>query len=75
MYEIDEAIPAPPLPGSGARAAAYPIDALAIGHSFLVAAAEAGAVRQALGKKKERTPGWNYTSKKVPGGVRVWRVA
>ncbi|MEE9532689.1 MAG: hypothetical protein V3W52_17055 [Syntrophobacteria bacterium] len=67
MYKIDKKIPAP---GSSKD---YPFEKLEVGHSFLVPVEESQDARNAAHTFKKAT-GWNFKTKSVEGGVRVWRI-
>ena len=68
--KVDHNIPLPPRTyGRGKR---YPWKTLGVGDSFLAPKESAASVRQLAtrwGKKLE----YQFVTRKVPGGIRVWR--
>jgi len=70
-----------PLPERGAKTKAkYPFAKMKIGDSFLVRApggycsALSSRVGQAANYRAKAYPGERYTTRRVPGGLRVWRI-
>ncbi len=63
-----------PLPIYGTR---YPFADLKIGESFLVPReiVKSGTVSSAACAYKQAHPGWNYTTRAVAEGCRLWRIA
>lgn len=74
--QIENGIPLPP---KRRLTAQYPFAKLAVGDSFLLACTTVERTRLAIRLRtaaefyRKRTPGWNFTSRQVDGGVRLWR--
>lgn len=71
-YEVEKNVPIPER--SGGRIPKYPWNEMDIGDSFLVEDLTAyNALMSGAGQRKIRN-GEVYTIRKVPEGVRVWRI-
>jgi hypothetical protein len=75
MIPIDKGVPIPRAKrgGPGKRPAIYPWMDMEIGDSFF-AEGLTQAHLAAVGSYTERKTGWKFTTRKVPGGTRVWRI-
>jgi hypothetical protein len=78
MIEIESGIPLPSEPRG--RKIKYPIAALQVGQSFLVACAPEDSRKQiksvgSLCGLHTKKTGHRFTSRTVEGGIRVWRLA
>ena len=73
MYEVDVSIP-PPVNHRSGRAV-YPFKTMPVGASILVPKGMAEKARIAAAVHKSRHPGWDYATRSVDGGIRIWRIA
>ena len=74
MFDIDDSIPIPP---HNQRNIKYPWEGMKVGDSFFVPAEEdigRNRTRNAAYQANQRYGSNRYTTRKVTGGVRVWRV-
>jgi len=72
MYKIEKNIPAPgPAPQSIRK---YPFDKMQIGDSFFVPGGNQNSIATSATNQLNRY-GRRYTTRKMDGGVRVWRIA
>ena len=80
MIKIENNIPLPPKGHSTGAAPRFPFAALAIGDSFLAptTAKNAKARRRVLSCLMiyhAKKTGFRYASRKVDGGIRIWRIS
>lgn len=74
VVAIDRNIPIPP-PGHASEIAAfYPWGDLLPGDSFLMQTDNPNNATNAARQAARKRPGWKFTTRKLPEGVRVWRV-
>lgn len=78
MFAIED-VPLPsdiggPSPKGGGRRPRYPFLEMKPGQSFLVPERRAHAAATAASYFKARTPGWDYTTRREPSGVRIYRI-
>lgn len=71
MYQIEKGIPLPEKKEN--KSEKYPFDDMVVGDSFLVPSAERSAVTPRVAYYHEKFPDRRFSSRKVNGGVRVWR--
>jgi hypothetical protein len=74
IYKIEKNIPLVGGSRPNLSEAGKMVDALEVGDSVLVPFEKIRIVRNALSWKKNITPGWNYATRTVDGGVRIWRI-
>jgi hypothetical protein len=78
-YEIDTGIPVPPVERREQRVARrYPFNLMKPGDSFLIPAetdqdARAAQAAAMSAWRHRRDTGWEFTSRRVAEGIRVWR--
>ena len=65
--KIETGVPMP------ARQMKYPFADLKVGNSFFVKAKDSKSARTQAHTYKVKNPGWNFATRGVPGGVRIWR--
>lgn len=77
---IDKGVPLP-RPSRGGRQKKYPFDAMQVGDSLFMPAdpQRVEIVRTivflcAKRYAKKHAPRWRFTSRKVEGGIRIWRI-
>ena len=74
-FEIDKDIPLPPLRRNRSPKPKYPFGDLEIGDSFLVPGPKVANVRNAMGYfRKIKDSSKTFCTRRVDGGIRVWRL-
>jgi hypothetical protein len=73
-FKIEKDIPLPPRKSSSGRTAKYPWRWMEVGDSFLVPGLERASQFSGRAGKTARTLGIKIATRKVDGGVRVWRI-
>jgi hypothetical protein len=68
---IEQGIPAPE--GPRFPTPTWPFGVLSVGESFFVPSDLAERAITAVGMWKHRHRGWDYRTKRLEGGVRIWR--
>ena len=68
--KIDSGVPLP----EKANATKYPFREMAVGDSFFVPGKKSGDFSGQVAQAKKAT-GFNFTTRTLDGGVRVWRVS
>jgi len=75
-FEVESNIPFPArVNQQGGRPNIYPFETMKIGDSFFAAPDVSAKAVMAVKAWKRNHGGWNYTTLKVDGGVRIWRTA
>lgn len=74
MIQIEKNISVPAAQNVG-RPRIYPFAEMEIGDSFLLPTAEKDRVGQAAKAWKARHGGWNYRTRVLDEGIRIWRVS
>jgi hypothetical protein len=72
--KVEEGVP---IPEAAQRGTLYPWEDMKIGSSFFIPGDPAkvfNKVTTAANRRKSLHPGENYTTRKVEGGVRCWRI-
>jgi hypothetical protein len=72
-FEIQKGLPVPTTRKTGRS---YPFAQMAVGDSFLVPDAKRSCPigTNAINFTKKHQPTWKFTTRKLPEGVRVWRI-
>jgi hypothetical protein len=73
-FKIEKGVPLP-LPRRPRRLAKYPFANLQVGDSFLVPGfSKNGQISGSLANWAKAHPEWRFATRKVEGGLRVWRI-
>lgn len=71
VLSIEKDIPIP----TSARAARYPFATMEVGDSILIPSSQKQLARSHALNYKKTHPGWNYKTRTMPEGMRIWRIS
>ena len=80
MFDIEKNVEIPKKAGAFGRPNKYPFGRMDVGDSFIVPFDDEdisrvrNRVSQAINKAQKKSPSMRFTLRKLPEGVRVWRV-
>lgn len=74
MLKIDKDVPIPMRGSWQGLGRKYPFEEMEVGDSFFVTDVSPKSVRTSANGWKKRHPGFDYTSRVIDGGTRVWRI-